>query len=500
MMLKLVISGLVLFLAVTYASMAAWWLVRTLGAKIAANLRIRLRFEQMTDQHRALLVRACEILEKPLEERSIDEQLAANQLVLQHDRAAQWIGQQTMLIGSVAAFAILILEKVSPALFLIPIGLVGFVGAIASLVRVGRWAPGIRLGVVNVAIATVGLGLVMILGQWNLSSAPSLNYLHRWLFTPAGGFGGLILILWVGMQVIFFAQQYVPPPRQVSANLWMHTKRARALTGVWVASNRALIATAILALAWFRFDSIPANVLIGAYVCLGIWQALNGLIPQYNFSHLFGGSTVLFFTGLAIWLAANPAVLDPLRPAVAREKAPAEIYASLWPPMSRRALDGHLEAEDGSAIQIVAAGPDIALFKNREMRFPAEVVGVMNPWQRYYAFNKSDNAIEVGATPVTPVAERAWVNEAECYVMRTNDSARIERPVAIYATIENARQRKQPISKHYEGSMRQPELLPVVERVGSFIRLVRPDGAGWGFPLVWADVAGGEVSIEEYKD
>ena len=189
----------------------------------------------------------------------------------------------------------------------------------------------------------------------------------------------------------------------------------------------------------------------------------------------------------------------------------APMYPSFWPSANRRNSAGVLETEDGKPIRVLAAGPDISLFRTKDMRFPADAVMVMEPWHRYFAFDKTTNAILIGFSSNSSSGQQAWVHENECYVTTVDLGLTFKAPCEVFESPELARLHSKPIERQYrwrpsqdskqgEKQLHFPDVLPVVQMTDGAYRFVRPDGAEWGFPLCWVRSDGGNVQVVELKD
>jgi len=273
--------------------------------------------------------------------------------------------------------------------------------------------------------------------------------------------------------------------------------------------------TAALGGIWFGFGPYPRVYLFSGYILIGLWLIvthLKHLKKSADLPIICGGIQLIAITGLAYWGAENPEMFASFRPAIAQHQSAAEVYASLWPSANRPSADGYITSEDGAALRVIASGPNVSLFRNKEMRFPLDVCGVMKPWQRYFAFGKSENAILVGTGKTTDPAQRAWVYDNECYVLRTDLELKFVGPSQIFESFELAKAGKKPIEKRYEWRApadksggddqinRIPEFLPVVQYVDGVYRFMRPDGVDWGFPLCWVRNQGGSIQIKHLRE
>ena len=434
----------------------------------------------------------------PFGKLSMDEQLKLQKYILnpnmKPDRFAQYVVAQTFLIGCISSFSILLISDLSFLIYLLPIGIVGILGGLCSLLKFGPKGIGVRFGLLSILIAGIGICAVMFFCPTDISTFFSLDfvkYVHRWLWTPAGSIGGLMAIFWILMQMTWFLNEFI------------FARLSNLCVGIWNAFQHSFVLTAVIGFIWYRTGGFSEYLIFGCYAALAMWHGLTGIFYK-RVSRIAGFLVLVCVLIFAGWVYANPSIIVNLGPGGGDSLGTRENYPILWPTVTRTAPEGFLESENGMPIRIVANCPDICIFKTPEMKFPAGVMSIMQPWNRYFAFyrDKKKKLIQIGKSRSTLTSKRGWVSEEDCYVLRTNQAIEIRKPVPIYATLEDGRQKKNPTERQYRRVSDDNSLIkmPIAQRIGKYCRFVQPDGARWGYPLRWIDGDLSGIRIVDYVD
>ena len=155
---------------------------------------------------------------------------------------------------------------------------------------------------------------------------------------------------------------------------------------------------------------------------------------------------------------------------------------------------GYLLTQNHLPLRAIARRPNVPLFHDKSKGSEESFAQIMQPWKPYYVYQY---AAESGALLVSErvgagASEARWVFEADVYCWTTREVLTIEGPVALYKTLDDARQGRgavienylYPYDEHFEAGppgehrKRFPSMvgLPVLRREdGQYWAVIRSD-------------------------
>lgn len=152
---------------------------------------------------------------------------------------------------------------------------------------------------------------------------------------------------------------------------------------------------------------------------------------------------------------------------------------------------GYLLTQKLIPLRAIARRPNVPMFSNKEQGPKESFRQVMQPWKPYYVYeyDAGRKVLRIGEKARKRDEDSLWALEADVYCWTTREVLNIEKPVPIYASLEDARADKNRIKESYvfgygdhsqnrATQSRMPVMmaLPVLRREeGKFWSFIRPD-------------------------
>jgi hypothetical protein len=117
----------------------------------------------------------------------------------------------------------------------------------------------------------------------------------------------------------------------------------------------------------------------------------------------------------------------------------------------QRTSEGYLVDNNTIPIRAFARNPHVPLFENQQMNRP-KGTAYMSPWKPYFIFDleRINMTLQIGESKDIPPNERHWVRSQDCFCWSTRECLNIEKPSAIYRTLEEAKTKKNPLDMQYQ--------------------------------------------------
>ena len=181
-------------------------------------------------------------------------------------------------------------------------------------------------------------------------------------------------------------------------------------------------------------------------------------------------------------------------------------FLDFWPNVTKKVpgeFGGYLVSDKWVPLRAIARRPGVCFYDSPDaaMRSGTDrVVGYMETWCPYYAFDRTDDAVWLGLAPTTKEAERAWVHAGECFCWTTRECLSLEDTTALYPSVGDAKAGQNPLDDGYRYAFADHFVkdrssakarfhiaaLPVLgRRDRSFWCVVRPEGGKEGYDRCW---------------
>jgi len=198
---------------------------------------------------------------------------------------------------------------------------------------------------------------------------------------------------------------------------------------------------------------------------------------------------------------------DPVGgPVKSSERPHPPVQDAFWSGKVIVAERGYLQSDKYIPLRAITKRPNVPFFRSPKLEYPAGVGGIMPAWKPFYVFDRLGNGLLIGESAITPKDERFWVRADECFCWTTRECLNIERPMAIYRTLQDARAGKNavdeafayPYEKHFNRTAEDRRLrpfemaaLPLLDRQEKdYWCFMVPQGGEAGYELRWVKWTG----------
>jgi len=139
-----------------------------------------------------------------------------------------------------------------------------------------------------------------------------------------------------------------------------------------------------------------------------------------------------------------------------RTEGKKEIYQfsdakGFWRGNVKKSVDGYLLTDKLIPLRAIARRPNVPMFSGKEQGPQESFSQVMLPWKPYYVYDYDEkkSVLRVAEKARSKESERFWVLESDVYCWTTREVINVERPLAIYSNLEDARADRSKLKESY---------------------------------------------------